>query len=100
MTKTLLNTAITRAFARTDIVSADVDKAIEQAVNRVDTIIGNPETSATTIADWADDVVRYAALGFLANAFEDAREASYEERFIMLMADARTARRKWLYGAT
>lgn len=99
MLKTEMREVIKRAFARTDTVDGDFDKAIAQAVMRVDTIVGNPEVNATTIAPWAEDVVRYCALGFLANAFEDAREVSYEERFTLLMTDVRTARRKWLYGA-
>ena len=41
------------------------------------------------LMDWAEDVTTYGALSFLANAFEDAREPTYEEKFLTLAGEIR-----------
>ena len=50
-----------------------------------------PTADADTnhLMEWAEDVVTYGALSFLANAFEDAREPTYEEKFLTLAGEIR-----------
>ncbi|NJL70249.1 MAG: hypothetical protein HC888_00950 [Candidatus Competibacteraceae bacterium] len=47
------------------------------------------DSDTNHLMDWAEDVVTYGALSFLANAFEDAREPTYEEKFITLATEVK-----------